>query len=101
MSVRSNNLDLIRWMEHGHESTCKRLSHLFNAYQVSTMATGRQTISDSAARAIEDTFNLPMGWLDRDNIELLKMDAVDYEVIRAIRPKSGKAKNGLVSLLIE
>jgi hypothetical protein len=101
MSVRSNNLDLIRWMERGHENTCNKLSHLFNAYQVSRMATGRQTISDSAARDIETSFALPKGWLDRNNIELLKMGSLDYEALQAIRPKSGNAKNGLVSLLTE
>jgi hypothetical protein len=44
------------------------------------MATGDMDISDRKARSIELALKLPEGWLDRDNIALLRMASSEYEL---------------------
>jgi hypothetical protein len=72
-TIRSRNLDLIRWLNYGHEIISKKLSHITNPNYVSMMATGDMEISERRARLIEKAVELPAGWIDRDNISILKM----------------------------
>ena len=77
---RSRNLDLIRWMNGGHNNTASEMSHIANANYVSKMATGEMKISNFDARRIEKSFQLPELWLDRDNLAWIKMDKENYEL---------------------
>ena len=60
-TTRSKNLDLIRWLNFGHENTAKKLISLTNANYLSKMATGDMEISDHNARSIESTLKMPAG----------------------------------------
>tara|TARA_R110002072_G_scaffold139621_8_gene283408 strand:+ start:1379 stop:1696 length:318 start_codon:yes stop_codon:yes gene_type:complete len=84
-TIRSTNLDLIRWLNYGHESTANKLSALTNANYLSKMATGDMAIDDEMARSIESTLELPPGWMDRDNLGVLKMPVEAYKLSEAIR----------------
>ena len=83
-STRSVNLDLIRWMNGGHKATSKKLASLTNSNYVSKMATGDMKIGDYEARRIENAFELPMGWVDRENVSMLRMSATDFELQRVV-----------------
>jgi hypothetical protein len=99
-STRSNNFDLIRWMQGGHKPTCKKLEHLTNENYVSKMACGDMDISDSMARNIEKCFNMPDGWLDRNNEGVINISQIEFELLCVLREKSVTAKQGLLDLLL-
>ncbi len=90
---RSRNMDLIRWLNGGHKATAKKLSSLTNASYVSKMATGDMKINDYVARKIESRFELPHGWMDRENVTLLHLPNSDFELHQriAMLPEAAKA----------
>jgi hypothetical protein len=98
-TIRSINLDLIRWLNHGHTNTAKTLSSLTNENYISKMATGDREISDNDARQIEKILSLPYGWMDRDNISMLSMSEVDFKIYAHLNSQSQSAKNGLLAFL--
>lgn len=98
-TVRSINLDLIRWLNLGHEPTAKLLAPVTNATYLSKMATGEMEIGDRKARAIERAAGLPPGWLDRDNVGHIQVSAVDYELLALLAPLDDAAKGALKTLL--
>ena len=98
-TTRSRNLDLIRWLHFGHESTAKLLAPVTNANYLSRMATGEMEITDRKARSIERASALPPEWLDRDNIEILKMSSVDHQLCKLISMLSDKKKVSLLQFL--
>lgn len=98
-TTRAQNLELIRWLNLGHENTAKKLVNLTNANYLSKMATGDMDISDNIARKIELTLNMPLGWLDRDNLSLIKMSALDYELHQVAKLLSDSSKTALLQLI--
>ena len=98
-TTRSQNLDLIRWLNFGHENTAKKLINLTNANYLSKMATGDMEISDHIARNIELTLNMPAGWLDRDNLSLINMSALDSELCQVAKSLSDASKTALLTLI--
>lgn len=79
-TTRTRNLDLIRWLNYGHENTARKLSSVTNANYVSKMETGDMEIGDRKARSIEKTVELPVGWMDRDNVDMLKMSPTQAQI---------------------
>ena len=79
-TTRSKNLDLIRWLNYGHENAAKKLSSVTNATYLSKMATGEMEIGDRKARSIERAADLPSSWLDRDNVAVLSMSPTEFEL---------------------
>jgi hypothetical protein len=98
-TTRAQNLELIRWLNLGHENTAKKLVNLTNANYLSKMATGDMDISDNIARKIELTLNMPLGWLDRDNLSLIKMSALDSELHQVAKLLSDSSKTALLQLI--
>lgn len=98
-TVRSKNLDLIRWLNYGHDSTAKLLTHVTNANYLSKMATGDMEIGDRKARSIERAANMPSEWLDRDNIAVLKMSPLEFKIHRAVASLSEEKKVALLALI--
>lgn len=98
-TVRSRNLDLIRWLNFNHKNTCKMLAHLTNANYVSKMANGDMEIEDRMARRIEDSSHMPDLWMDRDNIALLKMCRLDYELHQNISSLPEDTKKTLLAFV--
>ena len=98
-TVRSRNLDLIRWMNYGHESTAKLLLHITNANYLSKMATGEMEIGDRKARSIERAAEVPSEWLDRDNIAVLKMSPLEFKIHRAVISLAEEKKAALLALI--
>lgn len=98
-TTRSRNLDLIRWLNFGHEPSAKKLSSVVNANYLSKMATGDMEIGDRKARAIEKTAELPMGWLDRDNIRILRMSPIEAQLHLLVAQLSEDSKMALATLL--
>ncbi|TNC80196.1 MAG: hypothetical protein C9356_14815 [Oleiphilus sp.] len=98
-TIRSINLDLIRWLKGGQKPTAEKLAHVLNANYVSKMATGDKPISDETAREIERSLSLPNGWLDRDNEQIIRMANPDYELLVSIRDKSEAAKKSLARFI--
>ena len=99
-AIRSKNLDLIRWLNHGHENTAKKLAAIItNTNYLSKMATGDMEISDRKARSIEKTLDLPTGWLDRNNVELLHMTYTEFKLHEQLDNCSDNAKDGLVQFV--
>ena len=98
-TIRSTNLDLIRWLNHGHESTADKLSALTNANYLSKMATGDMAIDDKMARSIESTLELPQGWMDRENLRILKMSAEAYQLSEATRELPLRWQRAMLKLL--
>lgn len=98
-TIRSINLDLIRWLNYGHKNTTEKLSSLTNKNYISQMATGDMEISDHDARIIEQLLSLPDGWMDRDNILMLSMSKVDFNIYSYLITKSQSAKDGLLAFL--
>ena len=98
-TTRSKNLDLIRWLNFGHENTAKKLISLTNANYLSKMATGDMEISDHNARSIESTLKMPSGWLDRDNLALINMTAIDSDIYQATKELPDEAKIALLTFV--
>lgn len=98
-TTRSTNIDLIRWLNYGHDNTAKKLAAVINANYLSKMATGDMEVTDKKARQIEKVFDLPAGWLDRDNIALLKINALDFDIHKIVLGYSDDAKNGLLAFI--
>lgn len=99
-TARSKNLDLIRWLNYGHVKTAKKLKAVVtNDRYLSKMATGDMAISDHKARSIEKALDLPTGWLDRNNLELLQMSSSEFALNSQLHNCSDNAKNGLAQFL--
>jgi hypothetical protein len=98
-TTRSKNLDLIRWLNFGHENTAKKLISLTNANYLSKMATGNMEISEHNARSIESVLKLPSGWLDRDNLALINMTTVDSDIYQATKALSDASKTALLAFV--
>lgn len=98
-TTRSENLDLIRHLNSGHKPTAKKLAGITNENYISQMATGEKEISDGDARRIENVLVLPDGWIDRDNIAMLGMGKLDFELYSRLRGESEEAKAGLLAFL--
>jgi hypothetical protein len=98
-TTRSKNLDLIRWLNLGHENTAKKLASLTNANYLSKMATGDMDMSDNNARSIESTLKMPTGWLDRDNLALINMTAIDSEIYQASKALTETSKAALLAFV--
>jgi hypothetical protein len=86
-------------MNFGHGPTVKKLGAVTNANYLSKMATGDMEITDEMSRSIETTLKLPSGWMDRDNLVLLKMEPTDFELYRRISLLNEQAKKGLLAFL--
>jgi hypothetical protein len=99
-TIRSRNVDLIRWLNYGHENTAKKLATVTNANYLSKMATGDMEIGEWEARSIEKTLGFPVGWLDRDNVTLMMMTSTDFELHRLLVNYPEDAKAGLVKFLM-
>ena len=99
-TIRSRNLDLIRWMKGGHKRTAKIMEKITNENYLSKMATGDRVIGDSTARKIEEAAMLPEGWLDRENDKVLLMDADDYRMLQQFMGYAPAVKDALVSFLL-
>lgn len=98
-TTRSKNLDLIRWLNFGHENTAKKLISLTNANYLSKMATGNMEISDHNARSIESSLKMPSGWLERDNLALINMTAIDSDIYQATKELPDAAKTALLTFV--
>lgn len=98
-TTRSRNLDLIRWLNFGHESTAKKLASVTNSNYLSKMATGDMEIGDRKARALEKTLELPAGWIDRDNVAMLKMSASEFELYQLLARLPEESRVALLSFL--
>lgn len=98
-TARSENLDLIRHLNFGNKPAAKKLSGITNENYISQMATGEKEISDYNARQIEKVLALPDGWMDRDNVAMLDMEKVDFEIYSRMSGKPDSAKIGLLAFL--
>ncbi len=98
-TIRSRNLDLVRWLNYGHVNTAKKLALVTNANYLSKMATGDMEIGDRKARNVEKTLELPVGWMDRDNVALLKMTPTEFEIHRLVAKYPDDTKAALATFL--
>ena len=98
-TIRSQNLDLARYLRGGHEALCKKLSNFTNAAYISQMATGQREISDHDMMRIEEILTLPKGWLDRNNLDLLQIPPNTYQLHQRIAKLSRLQQEALANLL--
>ena len=99
-TTRSTNLDLIRWLNAYHKTTAKKLAAVItNDNYLSQMANGERPIDDGIARKIEKTLTLPVGWMDRDNLALLKMAPSEFDLYRMVARYPDETKLALASFL--
>jgi hypothetical protein len=64
------------------------------------MAMGDMEIGDRKARSIERAAKLPAEWLDRDNIAILNMSLVEFDIHRAVASLTEQKKAALLALII-
>lgn len=100
-NIRAENLGVIRYLNLTHKSFSKKLENLTNSAYLSEMIDGSREISNSMAREIESVFLLPDGWMDRENISLIHMSKLDFELMRLILMQSTKAKQGLFDFIAD
>lgn len=98
-TVRSKNLDLLRWLNHTHEFTAEKLAHITNSNYLSKMALGQMEITDHMAQEIEKALGVGEGWLDRENIAILNMSSDDFRLIQLVSRYSEKSKESLFAFL--
>ena len=98
-TTRSRNLDLIRWLHGGHNNTSELLSRITNSNYVSQMARGDMEISEWKARSIEGAVDLPDGWMDRDNISILKMSSIQAQIHQLVVALPEEKQSALLKLL--
>lgn len=94
-TIRSTNVDLIRWLNYGHDRTAQKLASVTNSTYLSKMATGDMAVSDRKARAIERALDLPAGWLDRDNIAIFKMSVPEFDLYQRVAELSDESRTAL------
>lgn len=82
MSRRARNLNLAKDMGLMRQNDlAELLQHIVqNKAYFSEMCLGKREIETSQARQIEEQMNLPTGWLDRDNLALLRMSKLEGEI---------------------
>jgi hypothetical protein len=93
---RSTNLNLARWMKGRHEELANKLSNISNWTYISKMITGQREIPEHTARAIEQALKFPNGWMDRNNIGLIKMSELDFKIYGEIASLPEGRKEGLL-----
>jgi hypothetical protein len=98
-TTRSANLALAGHLNDGVTNTANRLAGLTNRTYVSTMMSGDREISDYDARQIEKLLALPEGWMDRDNVAMLGMGKVDFDIYSRLSGKPDAAKAGMLAFL--
>ena len=98
-TTRSKNVDLIRWLNNGHENTVKRLKYVTNSTYLSKMALGDMDVGDRKARSIERSLGMPVGWLDRDNVAALNMSADEFELLQRLSSLQPEARTALLQFL--
>lgn len=98
-TTRSRNLDLIRWLHGGHKNTSKELSNIAHQGDISKMATGQMEIREWTARSIEKAVELPDGWMDRDNISILKMSPIQAQIHQLVVALPKEKQSALLKLL--
>jgi len=96
--IRSANLRLLR---HGvfdtdqiHFAETVKISQS----KLSELERGKVTFDDSLVRSIENGFELPSGWMDRDNSGFF-LTSEEYELIKNIRALKPEQQNTVVNLL--
>ena len=72
-----------------------------NAAYISEMIRGQREISDRDARKIEALLKIEDGWMDRDNLQVIKMPDIDYKLFMAVSSISLNKGVALLSLLSE
>tara|TARA_R110001592_G_scaffold121_1_gene671 strand:- start:1065 stop:1382 length:318 start_codon:yes stop_codon:yes gene_type:complete len=100
-STRSENLKLIRLMNYTHEHTAEKLkSVVSNECKLSDLTNDKRPTDDHTARGIEKVLGLPKGWLDRDNMEIIKsMSQIDFDLVQKLSNISDEAKVGLYKFI--
>ena len=96
---RSTNLDLIRWMHGGHKAVTVLFKNKYSSSYVSLMATGSKPITDEDANIIESVLGLSVGWLDRDNTQLLRMRNEEYELWNSIAELNDKKVRAVIDFI--
>ena len=99
MTTRSENMDLLRKLNGGHNRAAKKLASVTNSSYISKMSYGEMEISDHQAREIEKILQLPCGWMDRDNALLLKIGETEFKILSQLITQPLLAKEGLLSFL--
>jgi hypothetical protein len=97
--TRSENLALAGHLNGGVTNTADKLVDLTNRIYVSGMMSGDREISDYDARRIEKLLALPDGWMDRDNLEMLAMGKVDFDIYSRLSGKPDAAKAEMLAFL--
>lgn len=59
----------------------------------------RRSLSDGEARQIENLYNLPSDWFDRDNAALIQMSAMEYNIVTALLAANDKMKAAILAVL--
>ncbi|OQW69537.1 MAG: hypothetical protein BVN34_04275 [Proteobacteria bacterium ST_bin12] len=99
-NIRAENLGVIRYLNLTHKSFSKKLENITNSAYLSEMIDGSREVSNSVAREIESVLLLlPDDWMDRDNLSLIHMSKLDFELMRLILVQSTQAKQGLVDFI--
>ena len=66
--------------------------------EVSNYNMSKTPIGDYLSRRIESEFKLPVGWMDRPNVNLM-LTAQEYELLTKVRARKGNAAIALTQLL--
>ena len=98
---RSKNLSLLCHLWGRQEDIAGVLKPLTNAAYISEMIRGQREISDRDARKIEALLKIEDGWMDRDNLQVIKMPDIDYKLFMAVSSISLNKGVALLSLLSE
>lgn len=100
-TIRATNLSLARYMNFGHNNTAHKVRRVVNSNYLSKMALGQMELGNYTAREIESALEYPSGWLDRDNVMLLKLTVEQYKLLNLVLDLPLPKQLALTSLLTQ
>ena len=96
---RRENFDLLRWVHGGNNRLAAILRDTPIRNYVSDIARGKRSCSKTCARSVETKLDYADGWLDRDNVSMLKLSRENFETLSLVLRASPDEKAAIRTLL--
>lgn len=96
---RAENLRVLRAFMSGHQYSFVDMLGIGSQSYYSNVESGKTQLCDNEARKVESDLGLPLGWLDRNNGEVLFFSCDEFRLIQELRKSSPAATIALIETM--